>query len=341
MLHARAMTSALGVALAAAFALSVQESFAQQPYGPNEAPNPYKFDYGWAKLPKGRTWGAAVSVAIDRDGKSVWVFDRCETATDCSKSTLDPIMKFDSTGKMVKSFGGGMINYPHGLLVDPDNNIWVTDGRDMNNGKGQTVMKFNQDGKLLMTLGKPGVAGTTQDTFNGPSDVLVAPNGDIFVADGHGGNTNNRIVKFTKDGKYIKEWGKKGTGPGEFDVPHRLAMDSAGRLFVADRSNNRIQVFDQDGKYLLEWKQFGSPSGLWIDKNDMLYVADNSPDERNPPYRSGIRIGSVKDGKVVAFILESVEVNGLEAVAVDDAGNVYGGYTNTLNFRRWVKKPTT
>jgi len=202
-------------------------------------------------------------------------------------------------------------------------------------------MKFNQDGKLLMTLGKPGVAADTHDTFNAPSDVLVAPNGDIFVADGHGGKTNNRIVKFTKDGKYIKEWGKKGTGPGEFDVPHRLAMDSAGRLFVADRSNHRIQVFDQDGKYLLEWKQFGSPSGLFIDKNDILYVADNSPDELNPPYKSGIRIGSVKDGKVTAFILESVEVNGLEAVAVDDAGNVFGGYTNTLNFRKWSKKKTS
>jgi DNA-binding beta-propeller fold protein YncE len=338
MWNKRAMTCALGVAIIAAFALSAEKSYPQSGYGPNDAPNPYKFDYGWAKLPDGRKWGAVVSVDMDRDGKSVWAFDRCETATDCSKSKLDPIMKFDSTGKLVKSFGGGMINYSHGLYVDADNNIWVSDGRAMNNGKGHTVMKFNQDGKLLMTLGKPGVAGTTQDTFNSPSDILVAPNGDIFVADGHGGDSNNRIVKFTKDGKYIKEWGKKGTGPGEFDVPHGLAMDSTGRLFVADRSNNRIQVFDQDGKYLLEWKQFGSPSGLFIDKNDILYVADNSPDERNPPYKSGIRIGSVKDGKVTAFILESVEVNGLEAVAVDDAGNVYGGYTNTLNFRKWVPK---
>jgi DNA-binding beta-propeller fold protein YncE len=340
MWHGRALACALGVAIAAAFALAPERSFAQtQPYGANDAPNPYKFDYGWAKLPNGRKWGAAVGVAIDRDGKSVWVFDRCESATDCSKSALDPIMKFDATGKMVKSFGGGLFNYPHGLHIDPDNNVWVTDGRVIdNNVKGQTVMKFDQDGKLLMTLGKPGVAGTTRDTFNGPSDVLVAPSGDIFVADGHGGDTNNRIVKFTKDGKYIKEWGIKGAGPGEFNVPHRLAMDSAGRLFVADRSNNRIQVFDQNGKYLLEWKQFGSPSGLFIDKDDMLYVADNSPDERNPPYKSGIRIGSVKDGIVKAFILESVEVNGLEAVAVDDAGNVYGGYTNTLNFRRWMKK---
>jgi sugar lactone lactonase YvrE len=215
----------------------------------------------------------------------------------------------------------------------------VSDAAAENNGKGHTVMKFNQDGKLLMTLGKPGVWGAGHDTFSEPSDILVAPNGDIFVADGHGGpNSNHRIVKFDKDGKYIKEWGKKGSAPGEFNVPHNLAMDSAGRLFVADRNNNRVQAFDQDGKYLLEWKQFGRPSGLFIDKKDILYVADNSPDEVNPPYRSGIRIGSVKDGKVFSFILESVEVNGVEAVAVDDAGNIYGGYTNTLNLRRWAPK---
>jgi sugar lactone lactonase YvrE len=341
MWHRRALACALGVAIAAAFSLAPERGYAQsQPYGANEAPNPYRFDYGWAKLPNGRKWGAAVSVAIDRDGKSVWVFDRCETATDCSKSKLDPIMKFDATGKMVKSFGGGLFNYPHGLHIDRDNNIWVTDARG-ENGKGHTVMKFSQDGKLLMTLGKPGVAGTTPDTFNAPSDVLIASNGDIFVADGHGGDTNNRIVKFDKDGKYLKEWGRKGSGRGEFNVPHRLAMDSAGRLFVADRSNNRIQAFDQDGNYLLEWKQFGSPSGLFIDRNDILYVADASTDEMNPPYKSGIRIGSVKDGIVTGFIRESVEVMALEAVAVDDAGNLYGGYTNTLNFRRWVKKQRT
>src|SRR6267154_1350775 len=335
---ALAMRFVLGAA-AAAFIASGTHASAQQPYGPNDAPNLYKFSYGWAKLPDRRRWGAVVSVDMDRDGMSFWVFDRCVSATDCSKSKLDPIMKFDANGNLVKSFGGGMINYSHGLHVDKDNNIWVTDGRAMNNGKGHTVMKFNQDGKLLMTLGKPGTAGATQDTFSEPSDVLVAPNGDIFVADGHGGpQGNNRIVKFDKDGKFIKEWGKKGWGPGEFNVPHNLAMDSAGRLFVADRGNNRIQVFDQDGKYLLEWKQFGRPSGLFIDKKDMLYVADNSPDETNPPYRSGIRAGSVCDGVVRSFILESVEVNGVEAVAVDDAGNVYGGYTNTLNFRRWVKK---
>ena len=339
MWHTKVLQFAVGAAVVAGISLSTQPSYAQQPYGPNDAPNLYKFNYGWAKLPDRRKFGAVVGVDIDRDGKSVWAFDRCESATDCSKSTLDPIMKFDETGKLVKSFGGGMINYSHGLHVDKDNNIWVSDGRALNNGKGHTVFKFDQNGKLLMTLGKPGVAGAGQDTFSEPSDILVAPNGDIFVADGHGGpQSNHRVVKFDKDGKFIKEWGKKGDGQGEFNVPHNLAMDSRGRLFVADRANNRIQVFDQDGKYLFQWRQFGRPSGLFIDKKDMLYVADNSPDETNPPYRSGIRSGSVRDGIVRSFILESVEVNGVEAVAVDDAGNVYGGYTNTLNLRRWTPK---
>src|SRR5882757_4612818 len=277
-------------AAAAAITLSGSNAFAQQPYGPNDAPNIHKFTYGWAQFPDRRKFGAVVGVDIDRDGKSVWAFDRCESATDCSNSNLDPIMK------------------------------------------------FNQDGKLLMTLGKPGVAGTGTDVFSEPSDIYVVPNGDIFVADGHGGpQSNHRMLKFDKDGKFIKQWGKKGWGPGEFNVPHNIAMDSIGRLFVADRSNNRIQIFDQEGKYLDEWRQFGRPSGLFIDKNDMLYVADSSADETNPPYRAGIRIGSARDGVVRSFILESVEVS-VEGIAADDAGNVYGGNTNQLNLRRWAPK---
>ncbi|MEA3026236.1 MAG: hypothetical protein QOF91_1521, partial [Alphaproteobacteria bacterium] len=236
MSHLAFVRCAFSAAVVAAFAMASTGAHAQQPYGPNDAPNLYKFTYGWAKLPDRRKFGAVVGVDIDRDGKSLWAFDRCETADDCSISKLDPILKFDESGKLVKSFGGGMINYSHGLHVDRENNIWISDGR-AKNGKGHTVLKFDQDGKLLMTLGKPGVAGITQDTFNAPSDIFVAPNGDIFVADGHGGDTNNRIVKFDKSGKYIKDWGKKGFGPGEFDTPHNLAMDSAGRLFVADRAN--------------------------------------------------------------------------------------------------------
>ena len=332
-------TAMLGGAIAAAIALTAGQGYPQSEGDPNAAPNPYRLDEGWAKLPEGRKWGAAVGVDIDRDGKSVWVFDRCATADDCSGSNLAPIQKFDATGKLVASFGAGMFNYPHGLYVDRDNNIWVSDGRAKNNGKGHIVVKFSPEGKVLMTLGKPGVAGETPDTFNAPSDILIAPNSDIFVADGHGGDTNARIVKFDKDGKFIKTWGRKGAAPGEFNTPHGLAMDSAGRLFVADRSNSRIQIFDQDGKFLAEWRQFGRPSGVFIDKSDVLYIADsNSNDKVNAPFKQGIRIGSAKDGKVVAYIPEHAELQALEGVAADDAGNVYGGYTNTLNFRRWVRK---
>jgi DNA-binding beta-propeller fold protein YncE len=206
-----------------------------------------------------------------------------------------------------------------------------------------------------MTLGKDGVAGNndSQDLFNAPSNVLIAPDDSIFIGDGHGTidgkPTNARIVHFNKEGKFIKAWGRLGSGPGEFDTPHMLAMDSMGRLFVADRSNARIQIFDQDGRYLTEWKQFGRPSGVYIDKNDEIYVSDSqSTEKNNPGFMQGIRIGNVKDGKVTAFIPETKELDALEGVAADDAGNIYGGYTNTLNFtkggppevnfRRWVKK---
>src|SRR5689334_3912944 len=185
MSHASGLRYALGFTIIAGLAIS--GNYARSDYGPNDAPNLYKFTYGWAKLPDKRKWGAAVGVDIDRDGKSVWVFDRCETARSCTNSSLDPIMKFDETGKLVKSFGAGVISFSHGLHVDKDNNVWVSDAGEKGSTKGHTVMKFNQDGTLLMTLGKAGVPGTTQDTFNAPSDISVAPNGDVFVADGHGG----------------------------------------------------------------------------------------------------------------------------------------------------------
>ena len=176
MLQTRQARYTLGVAIIAVMALSQGSSFGQNGADPNSAPNSYREDTGWAKLMNGRKWGAVSAVDIDRDGKSVWVFDRCATADDCSASSLAPIQKFDSTGKLVKSFGAGMFNYPHGLYIDRDDNVWVSDGRGKN-GKGHTVMKFDRDGKLLMTLGKPGVAGNGPDTFNAPSDILVAPDG--------------------------------------------------------------------------------------------------------------------------------------------------------------------
>jgi streptogramin lyase len=328
---------AVGFAVIAAFAMSGNQSFAQGA-DPNAAPNPYKLDEGWLKMPEGRKIGATFGLSIDRDGKSLWAFDRCASADFCAGTNLNPIFKFDAGGKVLANFGAGMFASPHGLYADRDGNVWATDFRDKD-GKGHTVTKFSPDGKVLMTLGKAGVKGDGQDTFNAPSNVLVAPNGDIFVADGHGGDTNARIVKLTKEGKFIKAWGKKGTGPGEFDTPHMLAMDSAGRLFVADRVNNRIQIFDQDGKFIDQWKQFGRPSGIYINKNDIIYVSDSQSDAKtNPGFGQGIRVGTVNDGKIVAYIPETKELGALEGVAADDTGNIYAGYTNTMNLRRFVKK---
>jgi hypothetical protein len=220
----------------------------------------------------------------------------------------------------------------------------VTDnaGKD---GKGHQVFKFSPDGKVLMTLGKVGVAGSGPDEFNAPSAVLVAPNGDIFVADGHGGNTNARIVKFDKTGKIIKTWGKKGNGPGEFDVPHTLAMDSRERLFVGDRGNNRIQIFDQDGKFIDQWAQFSRPSGVYIDKNDVIYVADaesGSGNKAHGAWKRGIRIGSAKDGTVMAFIPDPDEnattTSAAEGVTSDAMGNIFGAEVGPRRVMKYVRQ---
>ena len=192
--------------------------------------------------------------------------------------------------------------------------------------------------------GKAGHPGDGPDEFNAPSAVLIAPSGDIFVADGHGGNTNARIMKFARDGKFIKTWGKKGSGPGEIDIPHALAMDSRGRLFVGDRNNNRIQIFDQDGNFLDQWTQFSRPSGIFIDHNDMIYVADSESEsvaKNHDGWKRGIRIGSARDGSVTALIPDPVErttgTSAAEGVAVDRMGNIYGAEVGPKRLMRYVR----
>jgi DNA-binding beta-propeller fold protein YncE len=345
MFRTNKMTLLFGIIAAASIAPATV-SFAQAPADPNGAPNPYHLDASWPKLPDGRKMGQVTGVDIDPDGKSVWVFERCG-AKDCMNSPLDPIKKFDASGNFVVGFGQGLFNHPHGFGVDREGNVWTTDNTG-GNGKGHEVFKFSPQGKVLLTLGKPGVAGEGPDMFNAPTDVAVARNGDILVSDGHGGKTNARIVKFTSDGKFITAWGKRGSGPGEFGVNHSLAIDSAGRIFVADRSNNRVEIFSPDGAFLAEWTQFGRPSGLFIDKSDILYVSDSESNmAQNPGFKRGVRIGSVKDGKVTAFIPELAppkEGTGAEAntwgecVAVDDAGNVYVGMYDAGTVQRYVKK---
>jgi DNA-binding beta-propeller fold protein YncE len=331
-------------AIAAILMLSAAGSVCAQGGAPtNTLPDPYLRVANWGKMPMGRFWGAAAGVDIDPDGKSVWVAERCGQ-NSCSDSKADPILKFDANGKLVKSFGGGMFVFPHGINVDRDGNVWVTDGQGKD-GRGHQVIKFSPDGKVLMRLGKPGVAGTGHDTFNMPSDILVAPNGDIFVADGHGGMSNNRIVKFDKNGTYLKEWGVKGTGPGQFDIPHALAMDSQGRLFVGNRNNNRIDIFDQDGKFIASWPQFSRPSGIYIDAKDTIYVADSeseSVSKNHDGWKRGIRIGSAKDGSVKYFIPDPVDTtdttSAAEGVAVDKDGIVYGAEVGPRTLMRYVMK---
>jgi sugar lactone lactonase YvrE len=327
------------VAVAATCALRVGAQSGAEPT--NSLPNPYRTGDVWAKLPAGRMMGSTNTLTIDAAGH-IWVFERCG-ANSCADSTAAPILEFDASGKLMKSFGAGMFVFPHGIFVDKDRNIWVADAMGAN-GKGQQVTKFGPDGKVLLKLGKAGVAGTGPDTFNQPSAVVVARDGSIFVADGHGGDSNARIVKFSKDGTFVKAWGKKGDGPGDFNEPHSIALDSKGRLFVADRANNRIQIFDQDGKLLTEWKQFGRPSGIYIDKNDTIYVADSESDAaRNPGWKRGIRVCSAKDGKVTAFIPDTdtdpahANSSGAEGIVADAQGNVYGAEVGPRDVKKYIR----
>jgi sugar lactone lactonase YvrE len=331
----------------------------------NDLHNPYETIENYFKMPEGRTWGSTSAVDIDPDGKSIWVAERCG-ANSCAGSNLPVVLKFDASGKLVKTFGAGMFIFPHGIHVDKEGNVWVTDARAATpeelqkspdaKGKGQVVIKFSPEGKVLLTLGKLGVAGDPPDALSEPCDVVTAPNGDIFVADGHSGQNANatpdtvsRIVKFSKDGKFIKSFGKWGSGPGEFKTPHGVAFDSRGRLFVADRGNVRIQIFDQEGKFLEEWKQFSRLSGIFIDKNDMLYGADSESNSRsNPGWKRGIRIGSAKDGKVTYFIPDTTApdpdkagTSNAEGVAVDAAGNVYGAEVGPRALKKYVRKSGT
>jgi hypothetical protein len=344
------MHRSIRTAFVAAFAITIvgggiysgkaDAQFALAPI--NSAPDPYRTIADWAKLPAGRTWGSTGGVAVDSHD-NIWVAERCG-ANSCAVSDLAPILEFDPSGKLLKSFGAGMFVFPHGITVDRNDDVWVTDGMGKG-GKGQQVFKFSPDGKVLMTLGKAGVAGSGIDEFNAPSAVAIAPNGDIFVADGHGGDTNARIVKFSKDGTFIKAWGKKGTAPGEFDVTHCVTFDSNGRLYVCDRNNNRIQIFDQDGKYLSELRQYSRPSSIVIDKNGTIYVADSeseSVSKNHDGWKRGIRIGNLKDGSVTAFIpdpnLVATSTSSAEGIAVDSKGVIYGAEVGQKDLKKYVKE---
>jgi sugar lactone lactonase YvrE len=240
-----------------------------------------------------------------------------------------------------------MFIFPHAVITDKDGSIWVVDGQPKD-GRGNQVFKFSPEGKVLMTLGKAGESGTGLDVFNQPTSVAIAPNGDIFVAEGHAPTFgNSRIMKFDKNGKFIMTFGRLGPNEGEFRSPHVIAFDSQGRLFVADRSNSRVDIFNQDGKFLAAWKQFGRPSGIWIDKNDRLYVADSESedapgkDTNNPGCKRGVRGGSVKTGKVDFYIppppVSDPRLPPPEGVASDSHGNIYLAAVQAKAVYKYVK----
>jgi len=268
----------------------------------------------------------------------------------------------------VKSMGQGVFVQAHGMCRDRDGNFWAGDSGPFTDkaeaaGRGFQVFKFSPEGKLLLSLGKAGLSKAGPDTFVGPSACLELPDGDILIADGHwprpttAQQDGDRLVRYTRDGKFVREYGKLGRGPGDFIGPHALALDSQGRIFVADRSNNRLQIFDKDMNYLDSWKQFGRPSGITILKDDTMLVSDSESGRlldgsalsfegggrvaRNVGWKHGIRIGSAKDGSLKYFI----DATNPEGMSGDEKGNIFAGLTGGCStsrsggcMQKWVKK---
>ncbi len=316
---------------------------------PNPAPVVTR---NWGQLPSGRKWGTTAGIDVDPIDGNIWAYERCGAATagggpvDCDNTPLDPIFKFDrKTGAVLANFGKGIMVTPHGIAVDMQGNVWIADFAGNKAGtKGHQVHKFSPKGEKLLSLGVAGKAGSADGEFNQPNDVVVGPDGSIYVADGHeaqGMITENavaegikrgatsRISKFSPDGKFIKSWGGIGVRHGQFRTPHALAFDGRGRLWVADRGNHRIEIFDQNGTYLESRYTFGRPSGLFI-RGDTVYVIDSESSPYNHPnWRDGVRIGPVDQDRVTGFIPPFERDDRVyqgtagEGVAVDADGNVY------------------
>lgn len=285
----------------------------------------YKVDPDWPQKPADFTWEAVPGVAVDAKDQ-VWVFTR----------STPPIQVYSSDGKLIRSWGDDTIKTAHHLKIDDDGNIWVADiGLHI-------VRKFDPQGKVLMTIGTPGESGNDETHFDKPTDMAIAANGDIFIADGYG---NNRIVHCDADGKFVKAWGSLGTGPDQFSLPHAIAIDSKGRLYVADRNNVRVMIYSQDGELLDRWNDMIVPWGFWVTKNDEIWVCGASPmpwrvDEKYPtaplscPPKDQIIMKLTPTGRLLQLWTipkgedekeQPGDVNWLHAIAEDSQGNIYLG----------------
>ena len=323
--------------------------------------NPYRATFGWEQLPEGRSLGVVSGVIPDPDGRHLWILDRCG-GNQCAGTDLDPILKFDLDGNLVESFGAGLFAFPHGFALDHEGFLWVTEGGSHGDaratlgesmGMGHQVLKLTRQGEVVMRLGEAAVWGDGPNHFNGPSGVAIARNGDIWVADGHRGG-NNRIVKFSSDGTFLLDVGggvgSESRDAARFSDPHDVKIDSQGRVLVADRGNSRIQVFGPDGELLYIWTHYGKPSGLFIDRNDILYAGDGlsgmlrtgppDPWRSNFGWEKGIRIGDLKTEQawVTHFIPQhDVDIGaGIEFLGVDFDGNIYAGEIARARLVRYV-----
>ncbi len=214
----------------------------------------YRVIEGFFQLPPHVNFGEVSGVAVDENGH-VFIFNRGP----------NPLMEFTGYGNFIRTIGDGLFEGAHGLRIDPEGNLWTTDVTT------HLVLRFNAGGHVTMVLGRKGRAGETEMLFNQPTDIGFGPNGEIFVTDGYG---NSRVVKFDRDGNFIQAWGKKGSNPGEFNLPHTIIVDPQGRVFVGDRDNMRIQIFDLDGNFITQWTHAGSPWGLDLTNDGILFMAD-------------------------------------------------------------------
>jgi hypothetical protein len=371
------MTRAVVVAALAVTAYA-QDGRDALPPKPSTLPNPYRLVPDWPTLPasmkgpNGHKWGEVIRVHLGPDG-NVWVFQRCFYDKPAGDATClnrgdanPPILEFSPAGRLLKSFGVGLFAHPHGFTVDGAGNIWTTDTNDAETilgmparnaqgvTMGQEVLKISRAGKVLMTIGQEGVAGNGPYTFDRPTGVAVASNGDIFVADGHSRNQLNsaRVVKYSPDGKFIKTWGHMGSEPGNFREPHDIYVGGSKEyVYVADRQNNRVQVFDQNGNFIAAWKQFGQPSSVYVDKHDDIFVGATYQSGGEPvtgptsgANDRGIVIGNAITGELKYFIpdpgdLSKMTDTGTSAsgIAEDEQGNIYAADVGENNLRKYVK----
>ncbi|MBS0193904.1 MAG: 6-bladed beta-propeller [Proteobacteria bacterium] len=306
---------------------------------PASRPPEYRVVHGWPVLPAGEVLGSVAGVGVDSHGE-VFVFHRAGRTWPASDELdLAPIAAptidvFDGrSGALVTRWGANTFAMPHGLTIDDHGNVWLTDVAL------QQVYKYSHDGRLLLTIGERGVAGNDAGHFNRPTEVAVAPDGSFYVSDGY---RNTRIMKFSAAGKFLFQWGTKGSGPGQFDLPHGVTLDAHGKVYVADRSNQRIQIFDASGHYLREWKdgRIGRPYAIAIDHDGHAFVADGGDQPKAPPDRSAW-VEVAPDGSPLARIGRFGNYDGqfemAHAIAVAADGAVYVGDITGARVQKFVR----